>query len=148
MTIFCDRLNYMNHKHKEIAGRIFLGIIILTILAIIIIPKPQEKKPIHRYPTTTPQVRVTTHKVILTPKGFEPDVIKIKKGEVVIWTNNSGREASVNSADHPTHKLFPALNRGLFPDGLSVQARISRIGELRYHNHLKPEQTGKIIVIE
>lgn len=139
----------MKRKHKEMIGRIFLGIIVITILAIAIIPKPQKKELIYRSPTIAPQqVRATTHTVILTSKGFEPNRITIKKGEVIIWTNNSGKTASVNSANHPTHKLFPVLNLGAFEDGENTQARIFRVGELAYHNHLKPEQTGTIIVTE
>lgn len=137
----------MKRKHKEMIGRIFLGMIILTALAFIITPKPQEKKLTYRSPTVAPQnPRATTHTVILNSKGFEPSIIKIKKGEVIIWTNKSGKEASVNSADHPTHKLFPVLNLGSFQDGQSVQARIFRTGELKYHNHLNPSQTGTITV--
>lgn len=139
----------MKSKHKEMIGRIFLGIIVVTILAVVIIPKPQKKELIYRSPTIAPQnPRATTHTVTLNSKGFDPNIIKVKKGEVVIWTNNSGKEASVNSADHPTHKLFPVLNLGLFKDGQSVQARIYRTGELKYINHLNPKQTGTIIVSE
>lgn len=139
----------MKRKHKEMIGRIFLGIIVITILAILIIPKPEKKELIYRSPTTTPQqVRATTHTVILTSKGFEPNRITIKKGEVIIWTNNSGKEASVNSSNHPTHKLFPVLNLGAFEDGENTQARIYRLGELTYHNHLNPSQKGTIIVTE
>lgn len=139
----------MNKKHKEMIGRIFLGILILTILVIIIIPRPQKKI----VPSTTitqsqQQKPVVMHTVSLTSNGFEPKKITIKKGEVVIWTNKSGKEAGLNSDNHPTHKLYPVLNLGEFGNGLSVQARIYRIGELTYHNHLNPSQKGTIVVVE
>lgn len=139
----------MKSKHKEMIGRIFLGIIVITILAIAIIPKSQNNSSLDPFTTPTPKKRqVVKHTVNLTTKGFEPNIILIKKGEVIIWTNNSEKEASVNSADYPTHKLFPVLNLGSFKDGQSVQTRIYRIGELRYVNHLNPQQTGIIMVSE
>jgi len=139
----------MKRKHKEMVGRLVFGIVIVVILGVIIIPKPQNNSSLDPFATPTPQKKaVVKHTVNLTTKGFEPNIILIKKGEVVIWTNNSGTEASINSADYPTHKLFPVLNLGSFKDKQSVQTRIYRIGELRYVNHLNPKQTGTIIVSE
>lgn len=139
----------MKHKDKEMTGRIILGIIILVFLAIIIVPKPQKNNNVTPPISQAPQKKAAVlHLVTLTSKGFNPQKITIKKGEVVVWSNKSGHEASVNSANHPTHKLFPVLNLGEFGDGLTLQARIYKIGALTYHNHLIPTQTGTVIVTE
>lgn len=138
----------MKRPYKEIAGRIFLGIIVLVVLAIVIIPKPQKNTSLAPSDKSLAQNKVVKHFVTLTSKGFNPQTITIKKGEFVIWQNQSGKVASVNSADHPTHKLFPVLNLGLFNNGTSTQTSIPNTGEFRYHNHLIPSQTGTIIVTE
>lgn len=91
-----------------------------------------------------PTPKITT--VNLTDKGFEPETVKIKVGEAVTWTNESGKEASINSANHPTHKLYTFLNLGLFSSGSSIQTQFSNKGTFKYHNHLVPSQTGTVIV--
>ncbi len=88
----------------------------------------------------------TTYEVSLTDSGFEPSELKTKVGEIVIWTNNTNEDATVNSDDHPTHKLFPILNNGIFTPGTSVQVRFEQPGSYNYHDHLHPERTGTITV--
>ena len=87
-----------------------------------------------------------THTIILEAEGFKPNVLEIERGDVVTWINKSGKDASVNSANHPNHALFPELNLGLFKDGQSLQAQIFGSGELKYLNHLEPTQSGKLNV--
>lgn len=140
----------MKKKHKEMIGRIFLGIIVLSILIVVIVPKPQ-KQATSTIPSASlvPQKNVVVvHTVTLTSKGFEPQKITVKKGEVVTWSNKSGKSASVNSADYPANRLFPILNIGGFEDGENIQARIYKTGELRYVNNLNPKQIGTITVTE
>lgn len=91
-----------------------------------------------------PTPKITTVK--LTDKGFDPKTVKIKVGEAVTWINDSDKDASVNSADHPTHKLYTFLNLGLFSSGSSVQTQFLSKGTFQYHNHLAPSQTGTVIV--
>ena len=84
--------------------------------------------------------------VNLTSSGFDPKTITIKTGTRAIWVNKSGGDATVNSAVHPTHQLFPPLNLGQFPDGSSVQLVFDKPGTYKYHNHLNPGQTGTVVV--
>lgn len=86
------------------------------------------------------------NKVTLTKTGFEPKNITIKKGEAVIWNNQSREDASINSADHPTHKRYPFLNLGLFKPNGNIQTQFNTDGTFQYHNHYNPAQTGTVIV--
>lgn len=86
------------------------------------------------------------HEIVLDKNGFSPVSITIKKGEAVTWINQSGRDASVNSAPHPTHNLYRFLNLGVFPNGSSVQTTFENAGSYSYHNHLKSEQQGTVVV--
>lgn len=138
----------MVHHKKAKLTRILIGIFILTVLLILIIPKPETKEQTTGPSPSSSKNTWASHTVTLTAKGFEPDKITINKGDVVTWLNKSGGDATVNSADHPTHRLFPVLNLGNFADGSSVQAKINRTGVLKYHNHLNPTQTGTIVVLE
>lgn len=82
----------------------------------------------------------------LTKTGFVPPSIKIKIGEGVTFTNESGEPGSVNSDDHPTHKKYKFLNVGQVENGSSIQVFFNEKGTFTYHNHLKPSQTGTVIV--
>lgn len=84
--------------------------------------------------------------VILTSTGFIPSEITVKKGERIIWINKSGKTATINSDNHPTHLLYPFLNLGEFNTGSSVQAVFNSIGTFTYHNHYQPSEKGTITV--
>ncbi len=100
-------------------------------------PTAQEKKLL---------VPVSNAAITVTSNGFEPQTITVKTKTQVIWTNNSGTDATVNSANHPTHQLYPPLNLGLFSNGSSVSLVFDKPGTYSYHDHLHPEKTGSIIV--
>ncbi|MDO8583351.1 MAG: cupredoxin domain-containing protein [bacterium] len=97
--------------------------------------------------TTAPVVTIEqnqTTTVTLADAGFTPKDITIKAGTTVIWTNKSGKNATVSSDDHPTHKLYPFLNLGPFADGATLQVAIEKAGIYSYHNHLNASETGTI----
>lgn len=85
-------------------------------------------------------------RVILTENGFEPKTATIKTGTRVIWINDSETMATVNSAEHPTHEVYPPLNLGQFDPGLSLQLVFDKPGTYTYHDHFHPERIGTIIV--
>jgi plastocyanin len=84
--------------------------------------------------------------VTLTSSGFEPKELTIKVGQKVVWKNESGGTASVNSGPHPVHTAYPPLNLGNFDDGETLNLVFDKKGSFSYHNHLNPSQTGKIKV--
>ena len=84
--------------------------------------------------------------IALTPTVFSPSTITVKAGAIVIWTNQSGTTATVNSAVHPTHQVYPPLTLGEFEDGGSLSLVFDSPGTYKYHNHLNPTQVGTIIV--
>lgn len=84
--------------------------------------------------------------VILGDSGFTPKDITVKVGATVIWKNSSGKTATVNSANHPTHLLYPFLNFGEFANSSSVQFVFDKPGKYSYHNHLIPSEEGTVTV--
>jgi len=136
----------MKHKHKEKTNRILIAIAILVALVVLIAPKPEQQTTTNNNTALPIKKVVISQTVNLTSKGFAPQTVTIKVGESVSWVNKSSAKASVNSADHPSHKLFPFLNLGLFNPGSTVQARFNSAGTFIYHNHFAPTQTGTVIV--
>ncbi|MBI4092031.1 MAG: cupredoxin domain-containing protein [Candidatus Levybacteria bacterium] len=88
-----------------------------------------------------PRTEVTVGK-----NGFSPQSLTIKKGDTVVWINQSGEDATVNSDPHPTHNLHRFLNLGQFPSGSSAEATFNEAGTFGYHNHFNPSQKGTIVV--
>lgn len=81
----------------------------------------------------------------LSAAGFAPQTIRIKPGIKVVWVNKSGSTATVNSASHPTHFIYPALNLNSFEDGQSLELVFDKPGTYNYHDHLNPSRTGTVI---
>jgi plastocyanin len=126
-----------------------LLIIIILIVAIgaFMFMGKKATAPTVTQPTNQPTVAQTNNSVAtvtLTASGFEPKDITIKAGATVVWTNKSGEPATINSANHPTHLLYPFLNLGEFADGASLQVVVEKAGSYSYHNHLNPSETGTI----
>ncbi len=84
--------------------------------------------------------------VTLGAADFSPKNLTVKIGTKVTWVNKSGVVATVNSAVHPTHFVYPPLNLGEFSNGQSVSLVFDKIGTYSYHNHLNPSQNGTITV--
>lgn len=99
--------------------------------------------------STTPTARGANNQVvnvILADSGFVPKDITVKAGTTVVWINKSGKAATVNSDDHPTHQLYPFLNLGELPNSSSLQVVFDKVGKYTYHNHLNASETGTVVV--
>lgn len=100
--------------------------------------------PVQSAQTKTPTSTQAT--INLTGSGFSPSMLTIKVGTKVIWINNSGENAQVDSNPHPIHSSFPPMNFDAFSNGSSVSLVFDKAGTYGYHNHLNPSQTGTIVV--
>ncbi|KKU91109.1 MAG: Plastocyanin [Candidatus Jorgensenbacteria bacterium GW2011_GWA1_48_11] len=90
-----------------------------------------------------------------TDSGFTPSTLNVKKGETVIFKNESGQGMWTASALHPTHRLYPTTGgclgstfdacAGIQP-GNSWSFEFDVAGTWKYHNHLNPAHTGTIVV--
>ena len=126
--------------------------ILLIIVALIVVfgaftlsnqPEPTISQP------TTPAEMGTNNQVanvVLGDSGFAPTDITVKAGTRVVWKNSSGKIATVNSDNHPTHRLYPFLNLGEFPGSSSLQVVFEKAGKYSYHNHYNASETGTVTV--
>lgn len=93
--------------------------------------------------------------VTYTQDGFSPSTLTIKKGDTVVFKNESQEGMWTASADHPTHAKYPTTGgcagstfdacKGI-TSGDSWSFQFDEKGGWTYHNHLNPGKTGKIIV--
>ncbi|MBI2464372.1 hypothetical protein HYV57_05435 [Candidatus Peregrinibacteria bacterium] len=93
--------------------------------------------------------------VIYTDAGYSPAALRIKKGETVIFKNQSSRSMWTASAIHPSHRSYPTTGgclgstfdacKGVQPDD-SWLFTFDVSGSWKYHNHLNPGDAGTIEV--
>jgi plastocyanin len=93
--------------------------------------------------------------VTYTDTGYAPATLQIKKGETVVFKNQSSQSMWTASAFHPTHMVYPTTSGCLgstFDACKGVQSnenwsfKFNISGTWKYHNHLSPGDIGTIIV--
>src|SRR3989344_5700178 len=63
--------------------------------------------------TVSPSPIVSKNVITYTDSGYTPNLITIKRGETVIWKNESSNPMWTASAMHPTHKVYPGTDIAL-----------------------------------
>ena len=121
--------------HPEIKNIIISALIILALGEILFLIPSYPKK--------------VTHLVVLTENGFKPETTKIREGDTVRFTTDRQEPFWPASDIHPTHTIYPEFDpkEPILP-GQEWAFRFKKTGEWKYHDHLSPIFTGKIIVGE
>ena len=103
---------------------------------------------------TTGEIIVVTY----TDEGFSPKEISVAKGQTVRFINKSSGNMWVGSAQHPDHIVYsgtslkdhcPDVDGNSFDQcesGDEYSFTFMKVGEWRYHNHVKPNEFGKVTV--
>ena len=83
-----------------------------------------------------------------TPTGFVPQKVLVKKGDAVVFVNESSKEIQPASDFHPTHGIYPEFDpkKGIAP-GVKWRFVFQKAGVWSYHDHLSPETVGTVIVV-
>ena len=92
---------------------------------------------------------------------FKPSKMTVSVGDTVTFSNETGNVFWPASGLHPTHTVYPGSNiskcdtdkagtlfdacEGIGTD-LEWQFQFDEVGTWGYHDHLRPSNTGKIIV--
>lgn len=87
------------------------------------------------------------HDVRMTPDGFEPKSVEIKRGDRVTFINEDDKDRWPASNLHPTHEIYSEFDP-LKPvkSGESWSFQFLEEGTWFYHDHLIPLFGGKVIV--
>lgn len=105
-------------------------------------------------PTASPNVN--WHTVNAINNSFQPAVVKIKKGEGVIWVNKMDIPVWPASAAHPSHAAYPEPGGcigskfdacGGLKKGETYIFVFNQVGSWKYHDHLN-FQTVKPATVE
>jgi len=85
----------------------------------------------------------------ITDNGFMPEVLYVKTGTIVHFTNETKEWRWPASDLHPTHLLYPELDpKKPIGPGSTWDFTITKKGTWGIHDHLTPYFRAKIIVIE
>src|SRR3989344_6001813 len=74
---------------------------------------------------------------------FAPSELKIRKGDMVIWTNRNSSPTRPASGPHPTHTIYPGFDAlKMLSNGENYSFTFDKIGSWKYHDHLNPSVKG------
>ncbi|KKW21088.1 MAG: hypothetical protein A2W52_02870 [Candidatus Taylorbacteria bacterium RIFCSPHIGHO2_02_49_25] len=99
--------------------------------------------------TDTPEMIASKEwKVTYTSQGFSPKTITVKKGDMAVFENKTGKSASVASDEHPTHTIYPEFDQYKTEQRGKTEFRFvfEKVGTWKYHDHLNSTMTGTVIV--
>lgn len=147
------KINYQ----KGAAGLAVFGIISLALLIVIYLIV-QDNAP----NSGNDDARDSAESVIrYTDAGFAPETITVSKGETVVFKNESSRAIRPASDVHPAHTAYPGSDIqkcgtaeadqifdscAAVPPGESWSFQFSEVGTWEYHDHLRPAETGAVVV--
>lgn len=88
-------------------------------------------------------------RVTYTQAGFSPLVLRVRRGDAVLFRNEDTVGLWIASNPHPSHTALPTFNsmRALNA-GEIYSYTFTQVGSWGYHNHLDATQEGTIIVEE
>lgn len=87
--------------------------------------------------------------VEISSNGFEPQTIKVKRGQTVMWLNSDSRPHQIASDPYPTNETLPSLNsEEPLAEGESYTATLDETGTFTYHDELNPVGPKATIIVE
>ncbi len=85
--------------------------------------------------------------ITMTPEGFSPTTTRVKNGDVVRFENKDTDWRWPASDLHPTHELYPEFDpQEPIKAGEGWSFRFQEQGSWRFHDHLKPNKRGTLVV--
>ncbi len=87
--------------------------------------------------------------IIYDGSKFSPSSMTVKKGDIVIFKNNSDGGFWPASGPHPSHTNYPEFDaKSSVGAGKTFQFKFNKVGNWPFHDHLNPSATGSIKVTE
>jgi len=87
--------------------------------------------------------------VTITATGFEPETVKVKKGQSVEWVNQDSAPHQVASDPYPDHTSLPHLFvQEPLAEGETFTYTFDTAGTFTYHDQLKPADYKGTVIVE
>jgi plastocyanin len=87
--------------------------------------------------------------IVRTNSGYEPKEVTIKKGDIVLWKNESDDYHWPASDLHPTHAIYSEFDplKPVAP-GADWKFKFDKTGIWKYHDHIRANKVGTVTVVE
>jgi plastocyanin len=99
--------------------------------------------------TTTEVTGEPSVTIVRTNDGYEPSEVTIKKGDIILWTNESDEYHWPASDLHPTHGVYPEFDplTPLAP-AEDWKFQFNQVGDWKFHDHIRANKLGTVTVTE
>lgn len=87
-------------------------------------------------------------KVTVTENGFEPSTVTVKKGQKVVWLNNSKEDVVPVYSSFVLEEVFGTEEGDTLEDADGWELGFTKAGTYEYYDGLNPERKGKVVVEE
>jgi plastocyanin len=84
--------------------------------------------------------------VRITPKGFEPATLVVKRGTRIAWINTDSKLHQVVSNPYPKGGDLPDLKSEILNDGQTYTYTANKFGSFGYHDQMRPTFNGTITI--
>lgn len=135
----------MKHTKVVIVG-VAVAVLVLTVIAA---PYFYDKKVMPSQAGNPSAVGTPDVTIVRTSEGYEPKEVSVKKGDIVLWRNETDEYHWPASDLHPTHAIYSEFDP-LTPVGPSEEwaFEFTEVGEWRYHDHIRANKVGTVTVVE
>lgn len=138
---------------KQVIGAAIVGgLVILAAGAAFLLYPITDQKAVAPSKTSTSNGAssnsTTAITIVFTDNGFEQSSYTVKKGQTVTVENQSSNELEFASDEHPTHRQQPELNIAPTAPGASTNFTPTKTGTWGFHDHIRSQFTGKLIVTD
>jgi plastocyanin len=123
--------------------------VLLGIGAFFCLQKQKGEVPTQITPPKEGKVEVSTPALVeISKDGFVPATISVKKGQVVVWTNNDQKPHQVATDPYPSNDTVAGLLSDPLTTGDSFSFTFDQTGTFTYHDNLNPLKLKGTIVVE
>ena len=77
---------------------------------------------------------------------FEPESLTVKVGDLITFKNNSGESMEIAIGEHEAHLSLKGFEEKEVKSQGSYIFSPRERGSFIFHNHLKPQKSGKLVV--
>lgn len=141
---------------KQVIGvAIVVGVIILAAGAAFLLYPMTDQKTVKSESASTNTKQTASETplnssltIVFTDSGFEQSKYTVKKGQTITVKNQSSNELEFASDEHPSHRQQPELNIAPTATGASTTFTPTKTGTWGFHDHIRSQFTGELIVTD
>lgn len=140
----------MTKKKLVIVILVILGIVLIIVVGGLLLIK------ITTQPLKLDRPKVATESVVLKSEkysisynadgSFSPESLTVKVGDSITFKNNSKESAQIALGEHELHLSLKGFEEKVIESGQSYVFSPREKGNFVFHNHLRPQKFGTLVI--